>query len=131
MEKLVVQKWSSRINEVIIGKEPSLVKVGGEEGLPFLFKEGRIPNKPRIAFEIQDIRFGWAGSTGSDECRYLRILGEFQLFDRIYSTGRKKIFFLFNIIPVQTAEGMICCEEVNGFFCMAPKGFLNRWVKLF
>ena len=55
MEKLVSQKWSGKINEVIIGKEPSLVKVGGEEGLPFLFMEGKIPNIPRIAFEIQDI----------------------------------------------------------------------------
>lgn len=31
------------------------IKIGGEESLPCLFKEGAIPNKPRIAFEIWDI----------------------------------------------------------------------------
>jgi acetyl-CoA decarbonylase/synthase complex subunit delta len=51
----VLQKYSGKINEVVIGKEPKALKVGGEEGLPFLFKEGRIPNRPRIAFEIWDI----------------------------------------------------------------------------
>ena len=54
-EELVSQKWSGRINEVVIGQEPSFVRIGGEEGLPFLFKEGKIPNRPRIAFEIWDI----------------------------------------------------------------------------
>jgi len=55
MAELVYQKWSGKINEVVIGKEPAVVRVGGEEGLPFLFKEGKIPNPPRIAFEIWDI----------------------------------------------------------------------------
>ena len=50
----VYQKWSGKINEVIIGPEPNIVKIGKEEGLPFLFREGKIPNKPRIAFEIWD-----------------------------------------------------------------------------
>jgi acetyl-CoA decarbonylase/synthase complex subunit delta len=31
------------------------IKIGGEESLPCLFKEGAIPNKPRIAFEIWDV----------------------------------------------------------------------------
>jgi len=53
--ELVYQKWSGKINEVMIGKESSIIKLGGEEGLPFLYDEGKIPNQPRIAFEIWDI----------------------------------------------------------------------------
>ena len=30
------------------------IKIGGEEALPGLFKEGALPNKPRIAFEVWD-----------------------------------------------------------------------------
>jgi len=55
MQELVYQKWSGKINEVIVGQEPNIVRIGGQEGLPFLFKEGKIPNQPRIAFEIWDI----------------------------------------------------------------------------
>lgn len=55
MAELVYQKWSGKINEVVIGQGPSVIRVGGEEGLPFLFKEGKIPNQPRIAFEVWDI----------------------------------------------------------------------------
>ncbi|MFH1578151.1 MAG: acetyl-CoA decarbonylase/synthase complex subunit delta [Candidatus Omnitrophota bacterium] len=51
----VFQKWSGRINQVVIGQESEALKVGGEEGLPFLFKEAKMPNKPRIAFEVWDI----------------------------------------------------------------------------
>ncbi|MFH1339411.1 MAG: acetyl-CoA decarbonylase/synthase complex subunit delta [Candidatus Omnitrophota bacterium] len=51
----VLQKYSAKINEVVLGKEPKVIKIGGEEGLPFLFKEGKIPNRPRIAFEIWDV----------------------------------------------------------------------------
>jgi acetyl-CoA decarbonylase/synthase complex subunit delta len=53
--ELVYQKWSGKINEVALGLEPNVLRVGGEEGLPFLFKEGKIPHQPRIAFEIWDI----------------------------------------------------------------------------
>ena len=53
----VLEKWSGEATEVIIGagsrKLP--VKVGGEKGLPFLFPEGAMPNKPQVAFEIWDI----------------------------------------------------------------------------
>ncbi len=31
------------------------IKIGGEEALPCLFKEGALPNKPRIAFEVWDV----------------------------------------------------------------------------
>jgi acetyl-CoA decarbonylase/synthase complex subunit delta len=55
MAELVYQKWSGKINQVVIGQEPNTVRVGGEEGLPFLFKESRIPNQPRIAFEVWDM----------------------------------------------------------------------------
>ncbi|MBU0549245.1 MAG: acetyl-CoA decarbonylase/synthase complex subunit delta [Candidatus Omnitrophica bacterium] len=55
MAELVYQKWSGKINETIIGAGPLSIKIGAEEGLPFLFKEGKIPNQPRIAFEVWDI----------------------------------------------------------------------------
>ncbi len=55
MAELVYQKWSGKINEVLIGQEPKVLRIGGEEGLPFLFKEGKIPNQPKIAFEVWDI----------------------------------------------------------------------------
>ncbi len=54
-QELVYKKWSGKINEVTLGKEPSTIKIGGEQGLPFLFKEAKIPNTPQIAFEIWDI----------------------------------------------------------------------------
>jgi acetyl-CoA decarbonylase/synthase, CODH/ACS complex subunit delta len=60
--QLMLEKWSGKINEVIIGatkkdggSRAAQVKIGGEEGLPFLFKEGRMPNKPCVAYEIWDI----------------------------------------------------------------------------
>ena len=37
------------------GTRSSVIKIGGEESLPCLFKEGAMPNKPQIAFEIWDI----------------------------------------------------------------------------
>ncbi len=37
------------------GSRSSKIKIGGEEALPCLFKEGAIPNKPQIAFEVWDI----------------------------------------------------------------------------
>jgi acetyl-CoA decarbonylase/synthase complex subunit delta len=53
--ELVHQKWSGKINEVIIGEEPQAVRIGKEEGLPFLFKEGKLPNQPKIALEVWDV----------------------------------------------------------------------------
>lgn len=41
------------INIVEIGRD-SAVKVGGETALPFLFKEGQMPNAPVVALEIFD-----------------------------------------------------------------------------
>lgn len=60
--ELMLEKWSGRVNVVSIGatKEQGgsrshVVEIGGEQSLPLLFKEGAIPNRPQIAFEIWDI----------------------------------------------------------------------------
>ncbi|MBM3253669.1 MAG: acetyl-CoA decarbonylase/synthase complex subunit delta [Candidatus Omnitrophica bacterium] len=59
--ELLKEKWSNRINTVTIGatkdeggSRTSVVKIGGESTLPFLFEEGEMPNKPAIAMEIWD-----------------------------------------------------------------------------
>jgi len=56
------ENWSGTINGVKIGatKEEggtrsSVIKVGGESTLPYLFDEGNIPNPPVIAHEIWDV----------------------------------------------------------------------------
>jgi acetyl-CoA decarbonylase/synthase complex subunit delta len=54
-EKIVYQKFSGKINEVVIGQEPMVLRIGAEEGLPFLSKEGKLPNQPCIALEIWDV----------------------------------------------------------------------------
>ena len=60
--QLMLEKWSGKINEVTLGatkseggSRASVVKIGGQEGLPFLFKEGSMPNKPCVAVEVWDI----------------------------------------------------------------------------
>lgn len=60
--QLIREKWQGGISTVTIGatKEDGgsrayNIKIGGEQSLPCLFKEGLIPNKPQIAFEILDI----------------------------------------------------------------------------
>ncbi|HEC69862.1 MAG TPA: acetyl-CoA decarbonylase/synthase complex subunit delta [Candidatus Omnitrophica bacterium] len=57
----VLEKWTNKINSVVIGATPeeggsrtSKVVVGGEKTLPFLFFEGDMPYKPVIAMEILD-----------------------------------------------------------------------------
>jgi acetyl-CoA decarbonylase/synthase complex subunit delta len=59
--ELMLEKWSGKISTVTIGATKAeggtrshSIKIGGEESLPFLFKEGAIPNKPQVAFEIWD-----------------------------------------------------------------------------
>lgn len=61
MEK-AIEKWASKVNEVIIGatrKEggtrSSIIKVGGATTLPFIHFEGAIPNPPAIAMEVWDM----------------------------------------------------------------------------
>ena len=60
--QLMLEKWPGAISTVAIGaikeeggSRSNVVKIGGQNSLPLLFKEGAIPNKPIIAFEIWDI----------------------------------------------------------------------------
>lgn len=60
--ELLKEKWSNTINTVTIGatKEEggtrsSVITVGGESTLPYLFSEGAMPHAPVIAMEILDI----------------------------------------------------------------------------
>lgn len=53
--ELAKEKYSSSINIVEIGTPGAgSVKVGGETTLPFLFKEGDMPNAPLAALEVLD-----------------------------------------------------------------------------
>jgi len=59
---LVFEKWPGVISTVTIGAKKEeggtrsdTVKIGGQSMMPLLFREGVIPNKPKIAFEIWDI----------------------------------------------------------------------------
>ncbi|MGQ9556742.1 MAG: acetyl-CoA decarbonylase/synthase complex subunit delta [Desulfurispora sp.] len=49
------EKWTSKVNEMVLGAEPNVVKVGGESTLPFLFFEGDMPNRPVMALEVWDM----------------------------------------------------------------------------
>lgn len=60
--ELVKEKWVNAVHTITVGatKEEggtraSAVKCGGEEGLPFLFAEGKIPYRPVIAMEVLDV----------------------------------------------------------------------------
>jgi len=53
--ELVKERYSNAINVVEIGSVgSSMIKIGGETALPFLFKEGSMPNAPVTALEILD-----------------------------------------------------------------------------
>ena len=59
---LVKEKWSNAVAVVTIGAlkdeggtRLSVVRCGGEEGLPFLSVEGKTPHRPVIAMEVLDI----------------------------------------------------------------------------
>lgn len=49
------ETYSGKIYEVTLGKGDKAVTVGGESTLPFLTFEGEVPNRPAVAYEIQDI----------------------------------------------------------------------------
>ena len=60
--QLVLEKWPGAISTVSIGAtkaeggtRSNVVKIGGQTAMPLLFREGAIPNKPKIAFEIWDV----------------------------------------------------------------------------
>ncbi|MCM8798415.1 MAG: acetyl-CoA decarbonylase/synthase complex subunit delta [Candidatus Omnitrophica bacterium] len=55
------EKWVGKVNELVIGAEPQeggtrkkIIKIGGENTLPFLYFEGKIPNPPVVAMEVWD-----------------------------------------------------------------------------
>jgi len=59
--ELALEKWSGQVSTVHIGatkqeggSRARTISVGGQTALPYLFKEGALPNKPVIAFEIWD-----------------------------------------------------------------------------
>jgi len=63
--QIASQNWSGQINVVTIGAtreeggtRAGVIKIGGEQGLPFLFQEGAMPHKPQIAHEVWDIAPG-------------------------------------------------------------------------
>ena len=60
--ELVKEKWANAVHTLTLGAtkadggtRASAVKCGGEEGLPFLFSEGKIPYRPVIAMEVLDV----------------------------------------------------------------------------
>ena len=61
MGEVMLEKWSGAVNEVVIGAtkseggtRTSSISVGGQKGLPYLFAEGFLPHKAKIAFEVWD-----------------------------------------------------------------------------
>lgn len=57
-----LEKWSGSVAEISIGAtkdeggtRASSIKLGGQKTLSLLFKEGAIPNKPVIAYEVWDV----------------------------------------------------------------------------
>ena len=62
LKELAQERWSGNINIVQIGatkeeggSRASVVKVGGQTTLPFVFNDGEIPHRPIIAAEVWDI----------------------------------------------------------------------------
>lgn len=48
------ESFNGTVSAVDFGKADSVITVGGEHTLPFLSFEGELPNRPLIAYEIQD-----------------------------------------------------------------------------
>lgn len=48
------ESFNGLVQAVDFGKDDKAITIGGESTLPFLSFEGEIPNKPVIAYEIQD-----------------------------------------------------------------------------
>ena len=46
--------YTGKIKEIVLGKAPKTVTVGGETCYPFYLFEGKMPNLPRIAMEVYD-----------------------------------------------------------------------------
>lgn len=61
LKELAKEQWSGKVNVVTIGAtkneggtRKSIVKIGGQSTLPFMFSDGEVPNRPVIAAEIYD-----------------------------------------------------------------------------
>jgi len=61
--KLGVQNWPGKVYELEIGADSQqggtrdkVIRVGGQNCMPFLHFEGEMPNAPRLAIEILDIK---------------------------------------------------------------------------
>ena len=50
------ESYTGRIKEITLGKGDKAVTVGGETCYPFYQFEGEMPNKPKIAMEIWDMK---------------------------------------------------------------------------
>jgi acetyl-CoA decarbonylase/synthase complex subunit delta len=48
------ESYNGRVLSVDFGKDDKVLAIGGENTLPFLSFEGELPNRPVIAYEIQD-----------------------------------------------------------------------------
>jgi acetyl-CoA decarbonylase/synthase complex subunit delta len=46
--------YTGKIKEVVLGKGPKAITVGGETSYPFHLFEGEMPHPPRIAIEVYD-----------------------------------------------------------------------------
>ncbi|MBI4826551.1 MAG: acetyl-CoA decarbonylase/synthase complex subunit delta [Nitrospirae bacterium] len=49
------ESYNGKVLSLDFGKDDKAVTIGGETSLPFLSFEGEVPNRPVIAYEIQDI----------------------------------------------------------------------------
>lgn len=49
------ESYTGKVNQITIGTGGQAASFGGENVLPFLSLEGHLPNKPLIAYEIQDV----------------------------------------------------------------------------
>lgn len=47
-------QYTGKIREITLGKGDKAITVGGEDSYPFYLFEGTMPNKPKIAMDVQD-----------------------------------------------------------------------------
>jgi acetyl-CoA decarbonylase/synthase complex subunit delta len=60
------ETYSGKVYSVAVGTEPKSITLGGENVLPFHAFEGTVPNRPVIAYEIQDVPpEDWPGTARS------------------------------------------------------------------
>jgi CO dehydrogenase/acetyl-CoA synthase delta subunit len=54
--EIAKQQYTGKIREITLGKGAKAVKVGGETAYPFYLFEGQMPNPPKIALQVWDIK---------------------------------------------------------------------------